>query len=230
MVHVTAPDESRAQRSDGLPEPASPFESAVVDLLVDLFAAYPTWGTQVGYHVVDGRWSDLTSDGRASRIAMLRRHHETLAAFSDDALDAEERIDRGIVLGEIERALFGEEALIEHAWDPLSIVSLIGGGLFGILAREYAPWSQRGASLRARLEGIPALVRDAIGGLTGLPDRPVVAAPSRDGAPAGRGRRRPHRGRPRRGPGPIGGRRGRRARRADGRGRRDGDRGDRVVP
>ena len=173
MVHVTAPDESRAQRSDGLPEPASPFESAVVDLLVDLFAAYPTWGTQVGYHVVDGRWSDLTSDGRASRIAMLRRHHETLAAFSDDALDAEERIDRGIVLGEIERALFGEEALIEHAWDPLSIVSLIGGGLFGILAREYAPWSERGASLRARLEGIPALVRDAIGGLTGLPDRPV---------------------------------------------------------
>jgi uncharacterized protein (DUF885 family) len=173
MAHATAPDQSRARRSDGLPEPAGPFESAVVDLLIELFAAYPTWGTQVGYHVVDGRWTDLTSDGRASRIAMLRRHQEALAAFDDDALDAEERIDRGIALGEIERAQFGEEALVEHAWDPLSFVSLIGGGLFGVLAREYAPWSERGAALRARLEGIPALVRDAIAGLTGLPDRPV---------------------------------------------------------
>jgi uncharacterized protein (DUF885 family) len=173
MAHAAALDDPRARRDDGLPEPVSPFEQAVIDLLVDLFAAYPTWGTQVGYHAVDGRWSDLTIEGRADRIAMLGRHREALAAFTDDRLGPEERLDRGIVLGEIDRALFGEESLVEHAWDPLSVVSLMGGGLFGILAREYAPWSERAEALRARLDGIGALVRDAVTGLTGLPDRPV---------------------------------------------------------
>jgi hypothetical protein len=50
---------------------------------------------------------------------------------------------------------------------------MFGGGLFGVLARDYAPWEQRGAALRARLEGIPRLVDDALAGLTGLPGRPV---------------------------------------------------------
>src|SRR5688500_208365 len=106
MTSVASPTETRAHRADGLPEPRGPFEAAVVDLLVDLFGAYPTWGTQVGYHMVDGRWSDLTAEGRAARVAMLRRHREAIAAYSDDDLGADERIDRGIVLGEIDRALF----------------------------------------------------------------------------------------------------------------------------
>jgi uncharacterized protein (DUF885 family) len=173
MASVASPTETRAHRADGLPEPSGPFEAAVVELLVDLFGAYPTWGTQVGYHTVDGRWSDLTAEGRGARLAMLRRHHEAIEALPGDVVGAEERIDRGIVLDEIDRALFGEESLVETAWDPLSVVLMLGGGLFGILAREYAPWSQRGAALVARLDGIPTLTRDAIDGLTGLPDRPV---------------------------------------------------------
>ena len=43
-------------RPDGLPQPASEFDSAVVDLIADLFEAFPTWGTAAGYHVVDARF------------------------------------------------------------------------------------------------------------------------------------------------------------------------------
>ena len=46
MAHATAPDQSRARRSDGLPEPAGPFESAVVDL--DLWKA-PSPGADDGF-------------------------------------------------------------------------------------------------------------------------------------------------------------------------------------
>ena len=44
-----------ALRPDGLPQPRTAFEAAVVEFLVDLFGAYPTWGTNVGYHRVDGQ-------------------------------------------------------------------------------------------------------------------------------------------------------------------------------
>jgi uncharacterized protein (DUF885 family) len=163
----------RATRPDGLPEPASAFEAAVVDLLVDLFAAYPTWGTSAGYHAVDDRWPDLSETGREARLAMLRGHAARFASFDAAALEDEERTDRDILLEQIEGVVFGDEVLREEAWDPLSVVSIAGSGLFSVLSREFAPWARRGASLLARIEGLPRFLDGALAGFTGLPGRPV---------------------------------------------------------
>jgi uncharacterized protein (DUF885 family) len=160
-------------RPDGLPEPGDGFDAAVVDLIVDLFEAYPTWGTAVGYHAADDRWPDLSEAGRQARLAMLRRHAARLAAIDDTVLSPDQRLDRRILEDEIAKVLFGDEVLRDEAWDPLSLVYLMGGGLFGLLSREYAPWPRRGASLLARLRGMPELARQALAGLTGLPARPV---------------------------------------------------------
>jgi uncharacterized protein (DUF885 family) len=161
-------------RPDGLPEPAGPFEAAVVDLLVGLFEAYPTWGTQAGYHRVDDRWPDLSEDGRLARLAMLGEGAARLGAFDEALLSAEERIDRLILLEEIERLSFGEEVLRGFAWDPLEVVILMGSGLESVLFRDYAPWPARGAALAARIDALATLSRRALAGLTGLPGRPVA--------------------------------------------------------
>ena len=166
---------SDTTRPDGLPRPANAFEASVTEFLVDLFEAYPTWGTSAGYHRVDGRWPDLSEEGRQARLGTFRAHQETLAAFDGAALAPDEQVDRAILLEEIEKVVFGEEVLRSEAWDPLEAVYLMGGGLFDLLAREFAPWSVRGASLLARLEGLPALTAAALDALTGLPDRPVGA-------------------------------------------------------
>ena len=166
--------ETSAFRADGLPQPADAFEAAVVDLLVDLFTAYPTWGTEVGYHSVDDRWPDLTESGRRARLRMMRHHAAHLEAFPKGDLSADQRVDRHILLEEIERSVFGDEVLREETWDALHLVYLMGGGLFGLLSREYAPWAQRGAAFLARLEGLPELARQALAGLRGLPGRPVA--------------------------------------------------------
>ncbi len=162
-----------ALRPDGLPVPHTDFETAVVEFLIDFFEAYPTWGTSIGYHRVDGRWPDLTEAGRGTRLATFAGHRERLEGFADDTLSADESVDRAILLGEIDKVAFGEETLRSEAWDPLETVYLVGGGLFGVLSRDYAPWSERGAALLARIEGLPELLSAALDGLTGLPDRPV---------------------------------------------------------
>ena len=82
-----------ALRPDGLPQPRTAFETAVVDFLVDLFEAYPTWGTDVGYHRVDDRWPDLTEAGRTARIATFGQHRARLLAFAADELSADEAVD-----------------------------------------------------------------------------------------------------------------------------------------
>ena len=160
-------------RPDGLPQPQDAFDEAVVGLIVDLFAAYPTWGTSTGYHTVDACWPDLSEAGRLARLRMLRAHARRLQAFAEASLTPDERVDRQVLLEEIEKAVFGDEVLRAEAWDPLEVVYLMGGGLFDLLSREFAPWSARGASLLARIEGLPSLTHAALEGLTGLPDRPV---------------------------------------------------------
>ncbi len=160
-------------RPDGLPQPQNAFDEAVVGLIVDLFTAYPTWGTSTGYHSVDGRWPVLSEAGRFARLRMLRVHAQRLRAFDEASLTPDECVDRQVLLEEVEKAVFGDEVLRAEAWDPLEVVYLMGGGLFDLLSREFAPWSVRGASLLARIEGLPSLARAALEGLTGLPDRPV---------------------------------------------------------
>lgn len=164
---------SVALRPDGLPQPNTAFETALVDLLTDLFTAYPTWGTEVGYHAVDHGWPDLSEAGRLARLRLLATHAAAFAGLAEPALSAAERVDRGIVLEEIEKLVFGDEVLRAEAWDPLSAVYLMGSGLFGVLAREFAPWSRRGTALLQRIEALPLLMEQALAALTGLDDRPV---------------------------------------------------------
>ncbi len=156
-----------------LPVPVSRWDHALHSFLVDCFEALPTLGTVAGYHLVDGRWPDLSEAGRLARLAMYERQRSAVSTLPDAALSADERVDRAILVELLEKLRFGDDELRDEAWDPLSIVYLAGSGLFGLLSREYAPWAERGAAFAARVAGLPTLLDDAISGLTGLPDRPV---------------------------------------------------------
>jgi uncharacterized protein (DUF885 family) len=163
----------RSLAEDTRPEPRTPFDFALHDLLDDLFAAQPTWATHTGFHAYDDRWPDVTEAGRQSRLALVARHRAVMQALDDALLAAEEKIDRGIVLEALDAIEFEETDLREPAWDPLSYVLLAGGGFFGLLAREFAPWEHRGAAFVGRLRGLPALLDAAADALTGADGRPV---------------------------------------------------------
>lgn len=162
-----------ASSASPLPEPVSAWDRVLHAFLVDYFEAMPVHATVAGYHLVDGRWPDLSEAGRLDRLGSYARHRSAAEVLADDDLSASERIDRAILLELLDKLRFGDEVLRDEAWDPLSIVYLAGSGLFGILSREYAPWSERGAAFAARVEGLPGLLADGLAGLTGLPDRPV---------------------------------------------------------
>lgn len=162
-----------APRPGPLPAPVTRWDHAFHAFLGDYFEALPTHGTVAGYHLVDDRWPDLSEAGRLARLAMYERHRDAVSVLPDDELSADERVDRAILLELLDKLRFGDEELRDEAWDPLSVVYLAGSGLFGLLSREYAPWSERGAAFAARVEGLPTVFDDAIAGLTGLPDRPV---------------------------------------------------------
>ena len=158
---------------DSRPAPVTAFQRAFHAFLDDYFAAYPVWATLTGHHLLDHRWGDFSEDGRLARLVIVDVHERTFREMSEAELSADERIDRGIMLELLDHLRFEEGVLRESNWDPLAYVYVAGSGLFGLLAREYAPWSHRGNAFLQRVHGLARVFDDARANLVGLPDRPV---------------------------------------------------------
>ncbi len=149
------------------------FDDLAARFLEDLFAADPVTATFIGDHRFDGRWPDTSDRGRLDRLAMYERWTARFEALDAATLTPDEAIDRDLVLGELARYHFLEAELRDDAWDALGWVYLIGGGLHGLIARDFAPLADRLESVTARLEGVPRIIADAQSVLGTHPTRPV---------------------------------------------------------
>jgi uncharacterized protein (DUF885 family) len=149
------------------------FSKLVDQLLAGFFEHYPTAATEIGNHAHDDRWPDLTDAGREARLAFLADAQRRLDELDGSALSRDEAIDRRILQENLGALRFNEETLREETWSPLSYVYLFGGGLFSLLAREFAPLPDRLRSAAARLRALPAALDAARAILEAGGDRPI---------------------------------------------------------
>jgi uncharacterized protein (DUF885 family) len=149
------------------------FAARVDALIAEHFALHPLHATAAGIHDHDDRWPDLTDAGRAERVAFCDRWSAELMTLAAGDLTPDERIDAEFLQTELAAHRFAEIELREESWSPLEWVYLLGEGIFGLIAREFAPLPQRLASLAGRLEGMPALLEAGRAALVGVDGRPV---------------------------------------------------------
>jgi uncharacterized protein (DUF885 family) len=149
------------------------FSRRVDAFLAEFFRLLPIHATSAGMHDHDGRWPDASEVGRQERLAFYDRWSDELAGLGDDGLSAQERIDRDLLLGELDAYRFAEAELREDTWNPLDWVYLLGDGLFPLIAREFAPLDRRLSDAASRIEGMPAVL-DAARETLGSGDRPVA--------------------------------------------------------
>ena len=147
------------------------FATIVDDFFAGYFRLYPVNATEAGNHEHDARWPDLTDEGTNERLAWLADVRGRLEAA--DGLSREEAIDRRVLLDQIDALRFDDEELDELSWSPITYSYLLGGGLFGLLSREFAPVADRLASAAGRMEGIPTVLDAARTNLTSGRGRPV---------------------------------------------------------
>jgi uncharacterized protein (DUF885 family) len=150
----------------------SDFSGRVDAFLAEFFRLSPLHATAAGNHEHDAVWPDLTEDGRQERLAFIDRWERELRGF-DTGLTRDESIDRDLLLMELDAARFQEVELREECWNPLEWVYTLGGGIFPLIAREFAPLPVRLSSIAGRLEGLPAVIDAAQENLTGVNGRPV---------------------------------------------------------
>ena len=148
------------------------FSDRVDAFLEQFFRLHPVAATAIGDHNHDGDWPDLSDAGRAARLDFADRWEAEFRAVPDATLSSDERIDRDLLLSELAAMRFDETELRETGWDGLSFVYLLGGGIFPLLAREFAPLADRLTSVASRLEGARTVLTEARRELGCLPGRP----------------------------------------------------------
>ena len=153
--------------------PATPIQARVAAFFDELFPLDPVRATATGDHRFDHTWPDMTEAGREARLAFVDRWEAELQDIDPDRRSAGDRADREVLLAELAAMRFTDAELREERWDPMSWIYLLGGGIFPILAREFAPPAARLRSIAGRLETMPRLLEVAAGQLQGLGDRPV---------------------------------------------------------
>ena len=140
--------------------------------LSEFLALHPTAATMIGEHAYDALWPDMSAAGRRERIAFADRWLAEFRGFTD--LSDDDTIDRDLLVQQLDAMRFSDADLREEAWSPLEWVYLLGGGLFGLVSREFAPLAERLASVAGRLDGFETVVDAAIEEIGPVGERPVA--------------------------------------------------------
>jgi uncharacterized protein (DUF885 family) len=122
---------------------------------------WPVEATEAGEHRYDATWPDVSPAGDAQLRAFLENERAALGQISKDKLDEQNAIDAQIIEDQIGLGLYALDALKPRDVDPVYYTNLIGEGLDPLVNRNFGTPESRLASLRGRLDGIPALIAAA---------------------------------------------------------------------
>ena len=121
----------------------------------------PVAATALGNHRADNRLDDVDAPARERLRRTFVGYREALAAIDRSGLSRANQVDAAILHNEIESTLFELDTLQEWAWNPLHYVSLSGNGVYGLLARDFAPLEERLGNVASRLEQFPRFFAQA---------------------------------------------------------------------
>ncbi|HEX7081468.1 MAG TPA: DUF885 domain-containing protein [Gammaproteobacteria bacterium] len=135
------------------------FESLADEYVEELLAMNPELATALGDHRYDDRLNDYSVEGVRANLARERKFQERLAEIDPSRLDETNAVDYEILKATIDASIFALEVLREYEWNPLQYN--LGGSIYSLLARDFAPLEERLRSVKARLEAFPAAIEAA---------------------------------------------------------------------
>lgn len=116
----------------------------------------PEFATSLGEHRYDHRLNDYSKAGVSKAIAFDEKLLEQLSTIDPARLKPDNKIDYMILRNQAEGGIFQLRELREYEWNPL--VYNLGGAIYYIIARDFAPLEERLLTVGKRLEQIPAVL------------------------------------------------------------------------
>jgi uncharacterized protein (DUF885 family) len=139
----------------------SPFEGVANRYIGSLARFSPTYATTLGNHSYDHLLPDVSAAGRAAEMTEWRGLLAALARIEPASLNPETQVDYAMLKNDLEYRIWSNDVLQDWAWDPQYYNSVMGGSLYGLAARDFAPWDVRLKAATARMEAIPRFIAES---------------------------------------------------------------------
>ncbi|MFZ1220860.1 MAG: DUF885 domain-containing protein [Chthoniobacterales bacterium] len=146
------------------------FQKLAKDYIEGLLQVSPEYATSLGDHRFDDRLSDYSDEAEAKELKRAKDFRQQLDAFNDlTKLTGPNKVDVRLLKDNIDNEIFGIEELKERTWNPILYNESLANSLYLLVARDFAPPEKRAASIKARLEKIPAVIAQAKANLKNPP-------------------------------------------------------------
>jgi uncharacterized protein (DUF885 family) len=156
---VTASAPLVAARSEQAPAEAA-FAQLSARYIAGIAKLSPTYATTLGDHRYDDQLPDVSAKGRAAGLAFDRDMLASLARIDRKKLSPDSQVDAALLENAVRYDIWSTDTLQSWAWDTSGYNDIAGGSLYGLAARDFAPWAQRLKAATARMEKIPALLAE----------------------------------------------------------------------
>src|SRR5436190_30129 len=146
------------------------FQKLAKDYIEGLLQVSPEFATSLGDHRFDDKLSDYSDEAEAKELTRAKDFRQQIEAFSDlTKLTGPNKVDVRLLKDNIDNEIFGIEELKEREWNPLLYNESLANSLYLLVARDFAAPEKRAASIKARLEKIPAVIAQAKANLKNPP-------------------------------------------------------------
>ena len=143
------------------------FEAFAQKYVQELLDRDPETATRLGEHRNDARLNDYSAQGVEHDLAAATGGLAELARIDPKKLSAEDAVDYRILKNRLESQVYELQTLRGWQWNPLQYN--VGGAIYALISREFAPPEQRMRSVIGRLNGVPAVVAAAKANLKSPP-------------------------------------------------------------
>jgi uncharacterized protein (DUF885 family) len=143
------------------------FETLAKSFIGKFLETHPEWATTLGEHRYDARLNDYSVAGIDADRKQAQSCLASLGAIDATRLSPVNKIDCQTFKTNLEWLLFQLDTLREYEWNPLNYN--IGGAIYSLTAREFAPLKVRLLNVKERLKGIPAVLAAARANLKNPP-------------------------------------------------------------
>ena len=126
---------------------------------------YPVQSSEAALHTWDDRLTDYSPEKISERARHVRTLLEKVRAMRTEAWPKDERIDWLLFRAQLENVDFADRVLKFERTNPQVYVGECASGIFSLLKKEYDTPRNRALAATARLQKIPALLKQGLSNL-----------------------------------------------------------------
>ena len=142
-------------------KPDELFQSIASRFIASAMQSSPIEATALGEHKYDSLLPDITAKGRAERRATWQGFLADLAKLNPASLSRDNQVDLALLKNELQYRVWSDQSEQGWAWNAQIYNDVAAGSLYTLAARDFAPWDVRLKSATARMEALPALLKES---------------------------------------------------------------------